>query len=300
MSLWPCALCQAACNDYLVPQHDEELSKLDLFGNLRVNDNLKSVHTFGCLVYVLDSMLVSGKSIKPWDSQARLGLNLGQSPSNTHNVSLVLSLATGSRSTRLGSTSTATSRLIESNTSTPTGQSSLGLQLVSLSSSALPSAGPSSSLTSLWPTLKRPLSATSTSTWKFLMASLSRVQAPRTSHSSCSSTSTIRSREVRYGTNIQRSSSLTRPTIFIYYTDDDIVLKTNGKNPDNFVQEFIDAKLKVEDIGHPNDYVGVNIQRQSDGTFHYVRTAFIDQIIADCGLTNSSTKKKQVPVKCQV
>ncbi|KAL7524964.1 hypothetical protein ACHAWF_001149 [Thalassiosira exigua] len=36
MSLSPYALCQAACNDYLVPQNDEGLSKLDLFGNLRL------------------------------------------------------------------------------------------------------------------------------------------------------------------------------------------------------------------------------------------------------------------------
>ncbi|KAL7523194.1 hypothetical protein ACHAWF_000420, partial [Thalassiosira exigua] len=59
----------------------------------------------------------------------------------------------------------------------------------------------------------------------------------------------------------------------------------NGKNLDNFVQELMDAKLKVEDMGHPNAYVGVNTQRQSDGTFHFIQTALIDQIIADCGLT---------------
>ncbi|KAL7527381.1 hypothetical protein ACHAWF_002156 [Thalassiosira exigua] len=68
MSLWPYALRQAACNDYLVPRNDEGLSKLDLFGNLRVSANLKSIHTFGCPVYVLDSRLASGKSSKRWDT----------------------------------------------------------------------------------------------------------------------------------------------------------------------------------------------------------------------------------------
>ncbi|KAL7551874.1 hypothetical protein ACHAWF_016687 [Thalassiosira exigua] len=38
---------------------------------------------------------------------------------------------------------------------------------------------------------------------------------------------------------------------------------------------------------HPKDYVGINIQCQSDGTFHFVQTALIDQIIADCGLTKA-------------
>ncbi|KAL7524636.1 hypothetical protein ACHAWF_001029, partial [Thalassiosira exigua] len=67
--------------------------------------------------------------------------------------------------------------------------------------------------------------------------------------------------------------------IFICYTDDDISLDIDSKNLDNFVQELVYAKLKVEDMGHLNNYVGVNIQRQSDGTFHFVQTALIDQII---------------------
>ncbi|KAL7523157.1 hypothetical protein ACHAWF_000404 [Thalassiosira exigua] len=58
--------------------------------------------------------------------------------------------------------------------------------------------------------------------------------------------------------------------IFICYTDDDIAMDINSKNLDNFVQDLVDAKLKVEDMNHPNDYAGVNTQRQSDGTFHFV------------------------------
>lgn len=85
-------------------------------------------------------------------------------------------------------------------------------------------------------------------------------------------------------------------TIFICYTDDGIALDLKGSNLDSFVQELNDVKLKVEDMGHPNDYVGVNIQRQDDGSFHFVQTGLIDTIIADCGLTNSY-KKKQVPAK---
>ena len=85
-------------------------------------------------------------------------------------------------------------------------------------------------------------------------------------------------------------------TIFICYTDDGIALDITGKNLDTFVQELVDAKLKVEDMGHPNDYVGVNIHRLKDGSFHFAQTALIDNIISDCGLANS-TKIKQVPAK---
>ena len=85
-------------------------------------------------------------------------------------------------------------------------------------------------------------------------------------------------------------------TIFICYTDDGIALDINGSNLDKFLQDLANANLKVEDMGHPNDYVGVNIQQQSDGTFHFTQQGLIDSVIADCGLA-TSFKKKQVPAK---
>ena len=59
MSIWPYALRQAAYND-----------SIDRFGTLRVNANLKSIHTFGCPVYVLDECLATNKSVPRWDSRA--------------------------------------------------------------------------------------------------------------------------------------------------------------------------------------------------------------------------------------
>ena len=85
-------------------------------------------------------------------------------------------------------------------------------------------------------------------------------------------------------------------TIFIVYTDDGIAFDAVGRNLDNFIEELRGAKLKVEDMGHPNDYVGVNIKRQSDGSCNFVQTGLIDSIIEDCGLTKSR-KFKQVPAK---
>ena len=70
MSIWPYALRQAAYNDSIVPNDDNGLSKLDRFGTLRVNANLKSMHTFGCPVYVLDERLATNKSVPRWDSRA--------------------------------------------------------------------------------------------------------------------------------------------------------------------------------------------------------------------------------------
>ncbi|KAL7531460.1 LOW QUALITY PROTEIN: hypothetical protein ACHAWF_003779 [Thalassiosira exigua] len=82
-------------------------------------------------------------------------------------------------------------------------------------------------------------------------------------------------------------------TIFICYTDNGTALDIDSKNLENLL---VESKLKVEDISHPNNNVGVNIQQQSDGIFHFDQTTLIDQIIADCELTKS-TKKEQVPTK---
>lgn len=45
--LWSCALCEASFIDYMVPNNDEGLSKLDVFANLRIKANLKLMHFFG-------------------------------------------------------------------------------------------------------------------------------------------------------------------------------------------------------------------------------------------------------------
>jgi hypothetical protein len=52
---------------------------------------MKHVHTFGCPVFAL----ASGKSLPRWLPRARLGLNLGLSPTHARNVYLVPNLTTG-------------------------------------------------------------------------------------------------------------------------------------------------------------------------------------------------------------
>ena len=56
---------------------------------------MRFLHTFGCPVFALHSALTSSNSIPQWDPRARLGLNLGPSPTHPRNVHLVLSLSTG-------------------------------------------------------------------------------------------------------------------------------------------------------------------------------------------------------------
>jgi hypothetical protein len=56
---------------------------------------MKHVHTFACPVFAWDNALASGNSLPRWLPCARLGLNLGLSPTHARNVYLVLNLRTG-------------------------------------------------------------------------------------------------------------------------------------------------------------------------------------------------------------
>jgi hypothetical protein len=56
---------------------------------------MKHHHAFGCPVFALENDLAAGSSIPHWSSCARLGVNLGSSPSHARNVYLVLNLHTG-------------------------------------------------------------------------------------------------------------------------------------------------------------------------------------------------------------
>jgi hypothetical protein len=57
--------------------------------------DLQRSHVWGCPVYVLDPKLQDGKEIPKWKMRARHSFYLGQSPSHSSSVGLVLSLKTG-------------------------------------------------------------------------------------------------------------------------------------------------------------------------------------------------------------
>ena len=61
------------------------------------------------------------------------------------------------------------------------------------------------------------------------------------------------------------------------------------------MQELRDTGLKLDDMGHPSDYIGVNLSKE-DGVFHFTQRALIDFILEDVGLANSK-KTKPVPAK---
>jgi hypothetical protein len=56
---------------------------------------LRHMHTFGCHVFALQNELAAGGTIPHWLPRARLGVNLGPSPSHACNVFLKLNLHMG-------------------------------------------------------------------------------------------------------------------------------------------------------------------------------------------------------------
>ena len=95
LSLWPYALRSACQLHNNLPVMPDGSSRLEMFSGIRVGMRMKDIHTFGCPVFALQTQLATGGSLPRWSPRARLGLNLGQSPSHARNVSLVLSLTTG-------------------------------------------------------------------------------------------------------------------------------------------------------------------------------------------------------------
>ena len=95
VSLWPYAMFTYNEQSNILPDKLDGSSKLERFSKVEVASNLKSCHTWGCPVFVLNVSLQNQNKISKWTSRARVGIYLGNSPKHARTVSLVLNLNTG-------------------------------------------------------------------------------------------------------------------------------------------------------------------------------------------------------------
>jgi hypothetical protein len=81
--------------------------------------------------------------------------------------------------------------------------------------------------------------------------------------------------------------------LFLLYVDDGIIA---GPDPQAIEQIIIDLKTKFKDSdeGDLTDYLGVNIEKQEDGTIKLSQPHLIDKIIEDANF-QSDTKFKSIP-----
>ena len=49
--------------------------------------------------------------------------------------------------------------------------------------------------------------------------------------------------------------------MFLVYVDDGIFVSLDGTSINNVIKELQYSKIKLEDKGHPADYVGLNVKK---------------------------------------
>ncbi len=65
------------------------------------------------------------------------------------------------------------------------------------------------------------------------------------------------------------------------YVNDGIFLGMDDNQLKQVIQEIQGTGLKIEDQGHPADYVGINIKKIRDGSYEFTQHALINAIIKD-------------------
>jgi len=80
-------------------------------------------------------------------------------------------------------------------------------------------------------------------------------------------------------------------TIFIVYTDDTILLGPSKEEIDNLVK-LLEQTFKIEDQGELSDYLGIKIERKTDGTLEWTQPALIHSILKDLSLEGEGLKNQ--------
>jgi hypothetical protein len=84
--------------------------------------------------------------------------------------------------------------------------------------------------------------------------------------------------------------------IYLLYTDDSIAAAPTDAEIDQVLHDLIHkAGLKVTDEGKIQDFLGVNIDKVDDKTYHLSQPQLINQILEDLNLMGDSVKTKDTP-----
>ena len=86
-----------------------------------------------------------------------------------------------------------------------------------------------------------------------------------------------------------------RDDVIIVYVDDGLFLGPSDHKLTTMIEALKMSRLKIEDQGHPSDYIGINIKKHPISIYEFLQLALIDSILGDVCLTNSS-KVKPVPM----
>jgi hypothetical protein len=80
--------------------------------------------------------------------------------------------------------------------------------------------------------------------------------------------------------------------IYVLYTDDSILAGPDQKEIDLVIQQIKDAKLDITMEGDIQDFLGVNIQREKDGSITFSQPHLVDKILNAMSMTDKKMKPK--------
>ena len=84
--------------------------------------------------------------------------------------------------------------------------------------------------------------------------------------------------------------------MYIIYTDDSILAGPDPEELDSIINEIKDAGLDITSDEGLEDFLGVNIERKSNGTFHLTQKRLINSILEDVGLSGTNVAVKSTPM----
>ena len=82
--------------------------------------------------------------------------------------------------------------------------------------------------------------------------------------------------------------------VFLVYIDDCIMFGPSGQSIDQVIQDLraCSQQFTVDDQGDVGDFLGIQVQKQDDGSFLLSQPQLIDSILKDLHLQSSSNRKK--------
>ena len=83
--------------------------------------------------------------------------------------------------------------------------------------------------------------------------------------------------------------------VYILYTDDSILAGPDEQELADIIKEMQSTGLELTEEGDISDFLGVNIERQDDGTIHLTQPHLINQILKDLRLDGENVTVKQTP-----
>jgi hypothetical protein len=89
-------------------------------------------------------------------------------------------------------------------------------------------------------------------------------------------------------------------TMDVLYTDDSILAGPDETEINQIIKEMKQVKLDITVEGGLEDFLGINIDRQKDGTINLTQPHLIDQILKDLRLEDENVKRYPKQVKLDI